>query len=67
MVRHSSNASELWKSIKWKKFQKILFRLQCRLYKAINVGNKRKALGLQKLILKSQAARLLAWQENGWS
>jgi RNA-directed DNA polymerase len=60
MVRHSSNASELWKSIKWKKFQKILFRLQCRLYKAINVGNKRKALGLQKLILKSQAARLLA-------
>jgi RNA-directed DNA polymerase len=60
MVRHSSNASELWKSITWKKFQKILFRLQCRLYKAIKVGNKRKARGLQKLILKSQAARLLA-------
>jgi RNA-directed DNA polymerase len=60
MVRHSSNASELWKSIKWKKFQKILFRLQRRLYKAITVGNKRKARGLQKLILKSQSARLLA-------
>jgi RNA-directed DNA polymerase len=60
MVRHSSNASELWKKIKWKKFRKILFRLQCRLYKAITVGNKRKVRGLQKLILKSQAARLLA-------
>ena len=60
MVRHSSNASELWKKIKWKQFQKILFRLQCRLYKAITIGNKRKAQGLQKLILRSQAARLLA-------
>jgi RNA-directed DNA polymerase len=60
MVRRSSNASELWKNIKWKKFRKILFRLQCRLYKAITIGNKRKARGLQKLILKSQAARLLA-------
>jgi RNA-directed DNA polymerase len=60
MVRHSSNASELWKKIQWKEFRKILFRLQCRLYKATTVGNKRKARGLQKLILKSQAARLLA-------
>lgn len=60
MVRHSSNASELWKTLKWKKFQKVVFRLQNRLYKAITVGNTRKARGLQKLILKSQAARLLA-------
>jgi RNA-directed DNA polymerase len=60
MVGHSSNASELWKKIQWKKFRKILFRLQCRLYKAVTVGNKRKARSLQKLILKSQSARLLA-------
>jgi RNA-directed DNA polymerase len=60
MVRHSSNASELWKKSNWKKFRKILFRLQCRLYKAITIGNKRKDRGLQKLILKSHAARLLA-------
>jgi len=60
MIRHSVKASELWKNINWKKFQKDLFRLQRRVYKAVQVGDKRKARSLQKLILKSQAARLLA-------
>ena len=60
MIRRSLTASELWKSFKWKKFQKILFRLQRRIYKAVQVGDKRKARSLQKLILKSQAAKLLA-------
>jgi len=60
MVRHSSNASELWKKLPWKKFQVNLFRLQKRVYKAVSVGDKRKARSIQKLILKSQAARLLA-------
>ncbi|MBD2278039.1 reverse transcriptase N-terminal domain-containing protein, partial [Aphanizomenon flos-aquae] len=39
---------------------KNLFRLQKRVYKAVQVGDKRKAKSLQKLILKSTAARLLA-------
>ncbi|WP_309742275.1 reverse transcriptase domain-containing protein [Chamaesiphon sp. OTE_20_metabat_361] len=60
MIRRSLTASELWKSFKWKRFQKILFRLQKRIYKAVQVGDKRKARSLQKLVLKSQAARLLA-------
>jgi RNA-directed DNA polymerase len=61
MVRHSiNNASELWKRLPWKKFQINLFRLQKRVYKAVSVGDKRKARSIQKLILKSQAARLLA-------
>ena len=60
MIGRSLTASELWKSFKWKKFQKILFRLQRRIYKAVRVGDRRKARSLQKLILKSQAARLLA-------
>ncbi len=60
MVRHSDNASELWTSLPWKKFRRDLFRLQKRVYKAVNVGDKRKAKYLQKLILKSLAARLLA-------
>jgi RNA-directed DNA polymerase len=60
MIGRSGMASELWKSFKWKKFQKTLFRLQKRVYKAVSVGDKRKARSLQKLILKSQAARLLA-------
>jgi len=60
MVRHGINTSELWKKLPWKKFQKTLFRLQKRVFKAVQVGDKRKARSLQKLILKSQAARLLA-------
>ena len=60
MVRHSRNASELWTSFPWKKFRVNLFRLQKRVYKAVQVGDKRKARSIQKLILKSQAARLLA-------
>ena len=60
MIRHSDNASESWKNIPWKQCQKILFRLQKRVYKAIQVGDTRKATSLQKLILKSIAARALA-------
>ena len=60
MIRHSHEASESWKNLNWKKFRKDLFRLQNRLYKAVREGNKRKALSLQKLILKSKAARFLA-------
>ena len=60
MVRHSDNASELWKKLPWKKFRRDLFRLQRRVWKAVSVGDKRKAKYLQKLILKSKSARYLA-------
>jgi RNA-directed DNA polymerase len=60
MIGHSLTASESWKSLPWKQFQKTLFRLQQRVYKAVRAGDKRKARSLQKLILKSQAAKLLA-------
>ena len=60
MVRHDINISELWKDIPWKKFRVNLFRLQKRVYKAVQVGDMRKSRSIQKLILKSQSARLLA-------
>jgi retron-type reverse transcriptase len=60
MIRHSSNASESWKTLPWKKFRRDLFRLQKRVFKAIQVGDKPKAKSLQKLILKSTAAIMLA-------
>lgn len=44
----------------WKKFRRDVFRLQVRVYKAVRAGNKRKARSLQKLILRSRAARFLA-------
>ena len=46
--------SESWEFLPWKKFQVNLFRLQKRVYKAVRAGD------LQKLILRSQAARFLA-------
>ncbi|MEH2178737.1 reverse transcriptase domain-containing protein [Nostoc sp.] len=60
MIRHDRNISESWVNLTWKKFRKDLFRLQRRVFKAVRVGDKRKARFLQKLILKSRAARLLA-------
>lgn len=60
MIRHSESTSESWMNLNWKKFRKDLFRLQCRVFKAVRAGDKRKARSLQKLILKSKAARFLA-------
>merc|ERR1712054_409261 len=61
MVRHKIiDFSELWKNIPWKKFRRNLFRLQRRLFKAIQAEDTRRARNIQKLILKSKAARLLA-------
>jgi RNA-directed DNA polymerase len=60
MIRHSSNTSESWKTLPWKKFQKDLFRLQKRMFKAVQAGDKRLARNLQKLVMKSRAARFLA-------
>jgi RNA-directed DNA polymerase len=60
VIRHSSNASESWKNLNWKQFQKTVFRLQKRIYQAVRVGDKQKAQSLQKLLLRSKAARMLA-------
>ncbi|WP_333454118.1 reverse transcriptase N-terminal domain-containing protein [Microcoleus sp. K5-D4] len=60
MIRHNRNVSESWKTLPWKKFRRDLFRLQKRVYKAIQAGDKQKAKSLQKLILKSTAARMWA-------
>ncbi|MBC6430215.1 RNA-dependent DNA polymerase [Nostoc sp. HG1] len=60
MIRHSYKTSESWVALPWKKFRRNLFRLQKRVYKAVQVGDKRKARSIQKLILKSTSARFLA-------
>jgi RNA-directed DNA polymerase len=60
MIRHSVKTSESWRALPWKKFRRNLFRLQKRVFKAVQVGDKRKARSLQKLILKSTSARFLA-------
>jgi retron-type reverse transcriptase len=60
MVRHSRNTSESWKTLPWRRFRRNLFRLQVRVWKAIRAGDTARARRLQKLILRSRSARLLA-------
>ncbi|NEP83645.1 MAG: RNA-dependent DNA polymerase [Okeania sp. SIO3B3] len=55
-----SNHSETWSNQNWKKLRKNLFRLQKRIYKAMQNGDNRKVRNLQRLVLKSRAARMLA-------
>jgi RNA-directed DNA polymerase len=61
MIRHINKInSESWKGLPWKKFRANLFRLQKRVFKAVRAGDLQKAKSLQKLILRSQSARMLA-------
>jgi RNA-directed DNA polymerase len=52
--------SETWKTIPWRKLEQHVFRIQKRIYQASQQGKRRKVQKLQKLLLKSEAARLLA-------
>ena len=52
--------SDDWEYADWKKFQQTVFRLQRRIFKAVRTGDKALAKRLQKLILTSHAARMLA-------
>ena len=52
--------SESWVNLPWKQFRRDLFRLQKRTYKAVREGDTAKARSLQKLIMRSAAARFLA-------
>ena len=57
---HSNPASEAWNKLPWRKLEKHCFRIQKRIYQASQRGNTRAVHKLQKLLLKSEAARLLA-------
>lgn len=61
MIGHIENFnSESWELLPWKKYWVNLSRLQKRVYKAVRAKDMQKAKSLQKLILRSQAARYLA-------
>lgn len=49
-----------WKSIPWRKLRKVVFRLQVRIFNAQKNGNALLVRKLQKLLLSSKAAKLLA-------
>src|SRR5256714_8710927 len=52
--------SEAWNSIPWPKVEQHWFRIQKRIFRASQRGNTRAVHKLQKLLMKSQSARLLA-------
>lgn len=53
-------ASETWDTLPWRKLELHVFRIQKRIYRARQHGNTRAVQKLQKLLMKSEAARLLA-------
>src|SRR5437764_15240116 len=53
-------ASEAWNRLPWRKLEKHCFRIQKRIYRASQRGNQRAIQKLQKLLMKSEAARMLA-------
>ena len=58
--RQLDPASEAWNQLPWRKLENHCFRIQKRIYRASQRGNTRAVQKLQKLLLKSEAARLLA-------
>lgn len=51
------------KVLSWQESSNLLFKLQKRLFKAVYISDKKKSFVLQKLILQSNCARLLAIRE----
>ena len=58
--RQLDPASEAWNTLPWRKLEKHCLRIQKRIYRASQRGNTRAVHKLQKLLMKSEAARLLA-------
>ena len=56
----SSKTTMLWNTLPWKKIQRKVFKLQKRIDQASKLGQNAKARKLQKLLVKSYYAKLLA-------
>src|SRR5260370_42535197 len=58
--RERDPASEAWSKLPCRNLEKYCFRIQKRIYRASQRGNTRAVQKLQKLLMKSKAARLLS-------
>src|SRR5712691_2235211 len=59
-MSESAPATYDWHHIPWRKLEIAVFKLERRIFKASQAGDVRRVHRLQKLLLKSRAARLLA-------
>jgi len=60
MAKTQQKLMVAWNDIPWKKIQRKVFKLQKRIYRAAKRGNQALAKGLQRILLKSYYAKLLA-------
>ncbi len=58
--KHLDPASETWNTLPWRKLEKHCYRIQKRIYRASQRGKTRAVHKLEKLLMKSEAARLMA-------
>lgn len=49
-----------WSDLPWKKFEKVLYKLQKRIYQASSRGDVKNVKRLQKLLIKSRSAKLIS-------
>jgi len=59
-TKRSKSYVDEWKTLPWKKFQKNLFRLQHRIYKAAKSEDKSSVKQLQSLLIGSKCSKYLA-------
>jgi len=59
-IKQIDPTSEAWNKLPWRKLEQHVYRIQKRIYQASQRGNVRAVQKLQKLLMKSEAARLLA-------
>jgi RNA-directed DNA polymerase len=55
-----ASESEAWNALPWRKLEQHVYRIQKRIYQARKHGKTRTVQRLQKLLMKSEAARLVA-------
>ena len=49
-----------WKTIPWKRVEREVFKLQKRIYRASSQNDRKKVHSLQRLLMQSRSAQLLA-------
>src|SRR5438128_592630 len=60
-IKHAlDRESESWNKLPWRKLEQHVYRLQKRIFKAKEQGNQRAVQKLQRLLMRSRAARMLA-------
>jgi len=52
--------TEGWRTLPWKMYQRNVYRLQQRIYRAARRGDHKRVRNLQRLLLRSWSARCLA-------